>query len=49
MKKIIFLEDWQGYKKDLILETKNHLADRIVNHFGVAKLYTEKKKTVKKD
>jgi hypothetical protein len=49
MKKIIFLEDWQGNKKDSIVEAKSDIADKIIKEFGVAKLYIEKKKTVKKD
>jgi hypothetical protein len=49
MKKIIFLEDWQGHKKDSILETKEHIADKIIKEFKAAKLYSERKKTIKKD
>ena len=48
MKKIKFIVDWQGYKKDDVLETKIEVANQIIK-LDVAKAYEKRKTKQKKE
>jgi len=47
MKKIIFTEDWQGYKVGHILSTRSEVADKIIK-LKVAELHAHKKRKATK-